>query len=675
MFRQAREDAATFANVIIPDESPQPTFDGDIAYCPEGHGQLVRSRNGNGWHCPKRCNFWWLGEGYTPSAATATDTATLDCIIEQAPTAPVINQTDLGNARRLVAQHGDKIRYVPAWGVFLVWNGSFWERDETGAVARLARDTVRAMYDEASRLDDVEARRSLAKWALASESRSRLENMVALAKDEPGISIKHSQLDANPWLLTCRNATVDLRTGTARPHSRDDLITKRIEVDYNPDAPCPKFERFLHRIMGGDMQLVTFLQRAAGYTLTGDTSEHCLFYLYGTGKNGKSTWSEILMQLMGAYALKTPTEMLMAKQYGGGIPNDVARLPGMRMALAAEVEEGKRLAEALVKDLTGGDTMTARFLREEFFDFKPTHKLWMYGNHKPVIRGTDDGIWRRFHLIPFNEWITPEEEDPHLKDKLVAELPGILAWAVRGCVAWRRGGLGVPQAVRDATTGYRNDMDVLGGFLSECTVRNARSKTLVAAMYAEYDKWCEANGEHAIKKRDFDTKLKERGLLIEKGGKNKAYWQGIALFDTKDRTPPPDRGDTREDEPEEEQGYQGYQGYSVLGMNESYKTSHGRYTKVDNPDNPDNPLHTVDASETMRSAQQTGNGQVPRKLQLTTIAEVTPRINADKIKYVLEKLEIYGPVWARGYMDRVEGFDKWPQRIQDAVQVAEEPAA
>jgi putative DNA primase/helicase len=294
------------------------------------------------------------------------------------------------------------------------------------------------------------------------------------------------------------------------------------------------------------------------------------------------------MHLLGAYALKTPTEMLMAKLYGGGIPNDVARLPGMRMALAAEVEEGKRLAEALVKDLTGGDTITARFLREEFFDFKPTHKLWMYGNHKPVIRGTDDGIWRRFHLIPFNEWITPEEEDPHLKDKLIAELPGILAWAVRGCLAWQRDGLGVPQAVRDATTGYRNDMDVLGGFLSECTVRNARSKTLVAAMYAEYDKWCEANGEHALKKRDFDTKLKERNLTTDKGAKNKTYWQGVALLDMEDRTSPLVRSDTRENEPEEAQGYRGYQGYSSFGMNESYQKSHERYPKMDNLDNPDN---------------------------------------------------------------------------------------
>jgi phage/plasmid-associated DNA primase len=237
--------------------------------------------------------------------------------------------------------------------------------------------------------------------------------------------------------------------------------------------------------------------------------------------------------------------------------------------------------------------MTARFLREEFFDFKPTHKLWMYGNHKPVIRGTDDGIWRRFHLIPFNEWITPEEEDPHLKAKLVAELPGILAWAVLGCLAWQREGLGVPQAVRDATSGYRNDMDVLGGFLSERTIKNPRSKTLVAALYAEYDKWCELSGEHALKKRDFDTKLKERGFTTDKGGKNKTYWQGIALLDTEDRTPP-DRDDTGEHEPDANEGYQGYQGYPVSSMNGRYINSHERYPKVDNPDNPGNPATEED---------------------------------------------------------------------------------
>lgn len=296
--------------------------------------------------------------------------------------------------------------------------------------------------------------------------------MVELAQSEPGIAVHHTALDSAPWLLNCRNGTIDLKTGTPHPHDRAQLLTKQIDVDYDPAAPAPRWARFIERITDGDPELATYMQRAAGYTLTGDVSEQCLFFCYGNGANGKSTYVETLAALLGNFWLKAPTEMLMQQRSGGGgVPNDVARLPGARMVVAAEVSEGGRIDEAKVKDLTGGDTLIARFMRAEFFEFRPVFKLWLYGNHKPQIRGTDNGIWRRIRLIPFTATIPEAERDPALAEKLRVELAGILAWAVRGCLAWQAEGLTAPVAVKAATDTYRAEMDAIGAFLLDsCTI-------------------------------------------------------------------------------------------------------------------------------------------------------------------------------------------------------------
>jgi len=260
--------------------------------------------------------------------------------------------------------------------------------------------------------------------------------------------------------------------------------------------------------------LYDYVQRAVGYTLTGRTDEQCLFFCYGTGANGKSVFEETLGRLLGEYGTATRTETIMARG-SGGIPNDIAALRGARYVSINETADGQRINEPLVKDMTGGDTMSARFMRQEFFTFRPTFKLWIRGNHKPVITGTDYGIWRRIHLVPFTVTIPEAERDPALLDKLRLELPGILRWAVEGCLAWQREGLRPPIVVTHATAQYRREMDVLGTFLEDrCTVR-PHGQVSAKSLYRAYRDWCDGAGEHPVNQRRFGIALQERGIEKE----------------------------------------------------------------------------------------------------------------------------------------------------------------
>lgn len=438
------------------------------------------------------------------------------------------NLTDMGNAKRLVARHGHDLRYCHPWSKWLVWNGRRWIKDATAEVIRRAKDTVTQIYAETAQAFDDEARKAIARHAIRSESEARIKSMINLAESE--LPVLPEDLDADKWLLNCANGTLDLRTRELRPHQREDLITKIIDVEYDPNAKCPTWLAFLDRIMAGNVDLIYFLQRSVGYTLTGNTSEQCLFFLHGCGANGKSTLINTIGKLMGDYGLQTPTETLMVKK-GDGVNNDIARLKGARFVSAVETEEGRRLAEVLVKQLTGGDIITARFLHAEFFEFRPTFKLWLAANHKPVIRGTDNAIWRRIRLIPFNVTIPEAERDKELPEKLKTELPGILAWAVEGCVAWQVEGLDPPDEVRLATQGYREEMDVLAGFLAECCVVAEYRKAAASDLYAAYVKWCEANGERIQSQRAFGMRLTERGFVRLRGTAGRHVWEGLGLVD------------------------------------------------------------------------------------------------------------------------------------------------
>ncbi len=454
----------------------------------------------------------------------ADDTSTEELI--EAP-----HLTDMGNAERLRLRHGRDLRFCRAWNTWLVWDGQRWTKDDAGHVVRLAKETVRAIYAEASAATDDETRKTIAKHALKSEQESRVRAAISLAESEPGIPATPDQFDRHRWLLNCQNGTLDLQTGVLRPHDRSDLITHLAPVEFDPDAECPTFLRFLGQIMAGNEGLIRFLQRAIGYSLTGDTSERALMILHGKGRNGKSTLLEAIRGILGDYAIRTPTDTLLNKREGG-IPNDVAQLKGARFVSASEADEGRRLAEATVKDLTGGDTVSARFMRGEWFNFEPEFKLWLGTNHRPAIRGTDDGIWDRIRLVPFAVRIPDAEQDKHLRTKLLAEAAGILAWAVRGCQDWQRDGLGEPREVREATAGYRAEMDLIGGFLDECCVVQPDATALTKELYATYKTWCEDNGEKPLTQQNVGRRLTERGFTAIRRTGGARAWTGIGLRTT-----------------------------------------------------------------------------------------------------------------------------------------------
>jgi putative DNA primase/helicase len=436
------------------------------------------------------------------------------------------NLTDLGNSERFVQDHGESVRYCYPWSKWLVWTGVKWERDEFGKVHKLAKTTVRRIYREAAAAEDEDRRKALAKHAARSEGADKIKAMLELAKSE--VPAAPDELDADPWALNVANGTIDLRTGKLHDHRREDLITKLAPVEYDPHAKAPTWEAFLERVLPSE-GLRGFVQSAAGYSSTGNTSEQIMLINYGAGNNGKSTFQEALAAVLGDYAMRAPTEMLMAKQ-SSGVPNDVARLKGARFVAASETEQGRRLAESLVKDLTGQDTISARFMRAEWFDFKPTHKLWLSTNHKPEIRGTDNAIWRRIRLVPWTVAIPPAERDRKLAEKLRDELPGVLVWAVKGCLEWRREGLQAPEEVRKATAGYRSEMDVIGDFMADRCFRGERLQVDKDELYKAYQMWSETAGERTETKRKFGMLLKERGIEDGRNSeRTKRIWKGIGL--------------------------------------------------------------------------------------------------------------------------------------------------
>ena len=439
------------------------------------------------------------------------------------------HHTDLGNAMRLVAQHSEDIRYCGAWKSWLFWDGLRWNEDETGEVERRAKGTARGIYSEAASVGNPDDSKPIFEWARQSESESRIRAMINLAKTEPGIPARVDDLDTDPWLLGVKNGTLNLRTGDVRTACRDDLITKLAPVEYNPAAVCPVWERFLSEIFkDGNQQMVQFLQRAVGYSLTADVSERVLFILHGGGSNGKTTFLETIRDLLGDYAEVTSADTLLVKR-PGTIPNDLAALKGARFALASEAEQGRRLAEAQVKLMTGGDTIPARRLYGEWFSFRPTFKIWLATNHKPIIRSDSKAIWDRIRLIPFKVRISDEMQDKGLPRKLREERPGILAWAVRGCLEWQKCGLGVPAEVRDATAGYQSEMDAFGNFLAECCVLEPDAWVTTAALRQTYEEWARENGEqHLLVGSEFAERLRGRGCEPKSHHEGRG-WGGIRL--------------------------------------------------------------------------------------------------------------------------------------------------
>jgi len=440
----------------------------------------------------------------------------------------LIQFTDSTNAMRLVKEHGRNIRYNAAWRKWIVWNGKFWEMDEGGAlIHEKGLEMVRNIYDELLKTADYRERIDIEKAAMMSESVRRRKAFVEAATWISALRIRTDELDSNPWLLNVKNGTVDISSGEFREHKPEDMITKIANVDYDPAADCPMWKKFVREIMDYKADIIKFVQTAAGWSLSGDISEQTMFILYGTGANGKSTFLNTIMYILGDYATATPTETFM-KKTGDNFSNDVARLRSTRFVTTTEVEQGRRLSEPLIKKITGNDEMTARFLYGEFFNFKPTFKIFMATNHKPVIKGTDYGIWRRIKLIPFTERIPEEKQDKHLELKLREEASGILNWLLEGIANWKQERLKTPKAVLFATDEYRGEMDVIGNFIKEKCRQKKEMTIQIKKLYKAYSDWCEENNEHAVSERFFTLRLKEMGFEQSRTSTER-YWIGIGL--------------------------------------------------------------------------------------------------------------------------------------------------
>ncbi|MDP2603322.1 MAG: phage/plasmid primase, P4 family [Deltaproteobacteria bacterium] len=436
--------------------------------------------------------------------------------------------TDVGNARRFAEEHSSDIKFSHSSGKWLIWDGKRWLRDETGKIMERAKETADRLLQAAVAEPDQAKREARVKHAMKTQYESRLRAMINLAQSEPGIPITEPDLDRDSWILNVFNGALELKTGTLRRHRGEDLITKLIPVPYDPIATCPAWCAFVQRVTGDNAELANYLQKAVGYSLTGSIQEQVLFILYGTGANGKSTFLVSILSLLGNYACQTPTETLLTK-WGDRIPNDIARLKGARFVTAAEAESGKQLAEAMVKQLTGGDKITARFLYGEFFEFHPTFKLFLAVNHKPTIRGSDHAIWRRIRLVPFNVTIPPDEQDKTLIEKLKKEQRGILRWAVDGCLLWQKEGLEPPEPVKNATDEYRSEMDMVADFIAERCELVPGAKTPFKKLYEAYKAWCSINGEDSMSKKEFGRCLTERDLAPDRNKTLGRFRMGIRL--------------------------------------------------------------------------------------------------------------------------------------------------
>lgn len=421
--------------------------------------------------------------------------------------------TDMGNGHRLAELVVYKCVFCPTMKGWMVFQHGRWRPDNGSYLMRMAKLVVKQMYAEAADLEDKDEREGILKHAKASQSSRALKAMIELAQFERTVDLE--KFDANPWLLNVKGWTFNLKEWWMCENHPKHRLTKMSPVKYDENAQCPIWLDFLDRVTGGNTELKKYLKRIAGYCLTGDTGERCLFVLQGVGANGKTTFLNVLSDLLGDYAVNTPIESLMHRSTSG-VPNDIARLRGARLVTASEGEMGQKLAESLVKRLTGRDRVTARFLFKEYFEFEPNFKIFLATNHAPLIRGADEGIWDRIRLIPFSVRIPLEERDPQLPDKLRAEMSGIFNWALEGCLEWQEHGLPTPEIVIRATSEYRAEMDILARFLEESTVPVPGARVASAALYARYREWCDNSGERFESQKMFGMQLKERGFQSRK---------------------------------------------------------------------------------------------------------------------------------------------------------------
>ena len=441
--------------------------------------------------------------------------------------------TDLGNAERLVARHGKDLRYCWPGKQWYIWDETRWAPDDTGEIYRRATNTARNIYAEATDVDDSNLREAIADWAKKCESSARIEQMINLAKSQPAIPVKMDEWDRNPWLLNVANGTLELRSGDLLGHRREDLITLISSVTYDSRSQDTKWASFLDKILP-DLNLQGFVQRALGYSITGDCREEVLFFPYGPTQTGKSTLLRAVAAALGDYAVTADFGTFLARDKSASGPrNDIAALAGKRLIVSMEVDKDQKLAESVVKQLTGGDVIRARFLFRESFEFTPTFKLWLGANDRPRVRDDDDAIWRRILQIPFEQRISDQERDNSLKDYLSDTEragPAILAWLVQGCLNWQVIGLAVDDSTKALTSNYRVDMDPIKDFLDDCCLTSPEAQVRNPDLYQAYEDWAKANGvKRPMTQRALSQRLKARGYEQEIGHRAR-IWYGLGLL-------------------------------------------------------------------------------------------------------------------------------------------------
>lgn len=439
-------------------------------------------------------------------------------------------QGDILAGRQYARAMRGKLIHVPMAGRWLRWDFARWGWCACGEEMAAAKKVADKILDYATTLfkADQEKHKKLLSFAFALQNIRRLEAMIELAKSEEGMAVgAMTDLDSNPWLLGVRNGVVNLKDGGLLAPDPKMLITRQCAAEYRDDAQCPHWLKFLDEVFEEDQETIAFVQRALGYTLTGTTTEEKIFICVGFGANGKSVFANIVGTILSDYSRAAPASLLTVRRADDTGPrNDLAMLCGARQVSINETQSGDRLDEAIVKTLAGRETVSARFLHKEFFDYTPTAKPWLRTNHRPVITGEDDGIWRRIALIPFRRKFAEHERDPWLESKLLEERDGILAWMVRGCLDWQRYGLRPSPTVRRESAAYRTESDLLGEFLEDQTQAGPNTRVEQSVLYFNYRTWHDNNGTAAGSKASLTRKLKERGF-VETKSNGKRYYAGL----------------------------------------------------------------------------------------------------------------------------------------------------
>lgn len=441
---------------------------------------------------------------------------------------------DTGNAQRFYDMFGGGIVYNHTDKTWLYWDGKRWHADLDKEAYRRAALSIEKMreelefYQSKDEEDGTSNAKDFAKHIKYTRSMKGEKALVEMAQQL--LPVLPSQLDRHIMAFNTVSGIISLKTGELTPHDPKWFITKVSEVEYSEgnNYSCPRWLKFLDEIFAGDRDLIRYVQKAVGYSLTGKTTEQCAFFLFGTGNNGKSTFLDVVRDIAGEYAMNIQPETIMIRTATAAANSDIARLKGARLVTSVEPNEGVRINEGLLKQLTGEDTVTARKLYGNEFEFKPEFKLWMATNHKPIIRGTDTGIWRRIHMIPFTVSIPEEKKDKQLKDKLAEEYPAILQWAVEGCLLWQHEGLEMPRAVREMCKEYRREMDVISAFIEDrCEVAEGAFEKS-GTLYAAYSEWCAKNNEYHMSNTKFGIEVGKRYKRIKRSDGN--YFIGIALY-------------------------------------------------------------------------------------------------------------------------------------------------